>query len=151
MITLLLAVVLTGGWVRSLSNGDSFDFSLGGTATDDFVSVDSSLLWVKRYQPDSAEVPMTFPEWESHDFIPSSRFYHIFAIDAVKWNWQLFGFGSGEHQADAWAHGYRCRLWIIPYWSIIVPFTALSAFLLLSKPCPSNPGNTAEPIAPKSD
>ena len=35
----------------------------------------------------------------------------------------------------------------IPYWSIVIPMTALSAFLLLSKPRKSTPKETTEPIS----
>ena len=38
-------------------------------------------------------------------------------------------------------------MWIIPYWTIVIPLTALSAYLLLSKPRKSNQKKIVEPIS----
>ena len=43
------------------------------------------------------------------------------------------------------------ELLAIPYWSIVIPLTALSAFLLLSMPRQSTTTKTTDPIAPKLD
>ncbi|HEY0984455.1 hypothetical protein [Schlesneria sp.] len=40
------------------------------------------------------------------------------------------GFIYGRSQTD----GYDLRVWIVPYWSIVLPPTLLSAWLLIGKP-----------------
>jgi len=60
----------------------------------------------------------------------------------VEWqrDWGGFAFGAGRGK---WDH---LELVIIPYWSIVMPFTLLSAYLLLTKPCKSTQNKIAEPV-----
>jgi hypothetical protein len=143
-VTLVMACALMAEWDRSREIGDSLYLSFGGTANWILVSVDSSLLWVKREFPGSQETSMPFAHFESHDFLPPSRFYHVFNIDDVQWQWYLMGFGFGDLQETGWSHGYKHTLLMVPYWSIVLPVTLQSARLLLSKPKPK-----AKPVAPE--
>ena len=36
-------------------------------------------------------------------------------------------------------------VWKVPYWSVVIPLTLLSAFLLLTKPHQSTPKKCTEP------
>ena len=52
------------------------------------------------------------------------------------WEWR--GFASGEWSATF------VRLWTVPYWSIVMPLTLLSAYLLLSKTRVAKPKTIVE-------
>jgi hypothetical protein len=137
VLTLALACVLMAGWFRSRFNGNSIYFGFGGAKTTFLVSVDSSLLLVTCHEwPGSEPMQPKVPRLESHDYIPSSGFYHLFNINDndVEWKWRVIGLGAGEKPVDIWSHGRRYTFWIAPYWSIVIPVTLLPAWLLLSKP-----------------
>ena len=54
-----------------------------------------------------------------------------------KWSVLFFGFGAGSAFADP----VSAVLFMIPYWSLVLPLTILSAWLLLRKP-----GKSPEPV-----
>ncbi|WP_010586532.1 hypothetical protein [Schlesneria paludicola] len=96
VLTLVLACVLTAGWVRSPHIGDKIEFPLG---SGEFV--------VARSTPDGINLSGRRPLFDA-------RLVQVLAT------------------------GLPCTLlsnWMtIPYWSIVLPLTVLSAYLLLSKP-----------------
>ena len=61
------------------------------------------------------------------------------------WSIKVAGFMIGQSEYDP---NYECpkRFAVVPYWSIVVPLTFLSAFLLLTKPRKSSPMKITEPI-----
>lgn len=86
-----------------------------------------------------------------------STFYHASPVsdDDFSWNhtvewewrWQCSGFEFGNFiPMGVEIHEAIC---IIPYWSLILPLTVLSAWLLLAKPCQSIQNKTAESIPEK--
>lgn len=50
----------------------------------------------------------------------------------MNWSLRLAGFATGECSQDK-RFEFHYKTWRVPYWSIILPLTALSAWLLLSK------------------
>ncbi len=64
----------------------------------------------------------------------------------VEWRTDWIGFHFGAANATAGSIR-RVEFWIVPYWSIVIPLTLLSAYLLLSKPHKSTPKKITEPIA----
>jgi len=123
VVTLVLACVFMGGWVRSYSFTDQL-IPPGQTSTFHvWVSLRGRFAWMK-VQGQAARVAPSLPMFSSapgNSPCPIDREYS-------KWYWQFMGFGSGTGNA----HIYL--FWTIPYWSIVVPLTLLSAWLLLSKP-----------------
>jgi hypothetical protein len=57
----------------------------------------------------------------------------------VTWDWQSYGFRTGKSSNR---DGSSSTIRIIPYWSIVIPLTLLSAYLLLRKP--NHPESRAE-------
>lgn len=49
-------------------------------------------------------------------------------LGEVLFHWEWMGFAKGECST------MFVRLWTVPYWSIVIPLTLLSAYLLLIKP-----------------
>ena len=113
-VTLVMACVFAVGWVRSLTRRDTFDFG-----RVEIVSLESSLavaIWPRSN--------LRLPQWFTED----SR-----SIDSV------FGpHGCRSRGAGFWSSGIAdlqsTLIVVAPYWSIVIPLTLLSAYLLLSKP-----------------
>ena len=67
-------------------------------------------------------------------------------------HWQLCGFGYFlkrlyiAEKSGVLKPLYETESWTIPYWSITIPLTLLSAFLLLSKPQKSNQQKITDPV-----
>ena len=92
--------------------------------------------------------------WDTFSVVESGNFDYMrhyslplgdpSGFDKILWRrtWCGFDFGKSR-QTFSWGHNYEVveiwRWWSIPYWSIIIPLTLLSAYLLLSKPRPGKP------------
>lgn len=64
----------------------------------------------------------------------------------IDWRWQSSGFDFGTfHDADQ--PEYQVKFWTIPYWSIVIPLTLISLWLLLPKPRGPTPKMISESIA----
>jgi hypothetical protein len=120
--TLAMACMFSGGWVRSLYIMDTFAFShLPNELL--LVSGDGVVGW----QTISAtSIGSLFDGFRWHSQMPRS-IEDIFnrAESLNKWHWNGFGVMQLDNST---------RLGCIPYWSLVIPLTLLSAWLLLSKP-----------------
>lgn len=72
--------------------------------------------------------------------------FFVFKLkDEFQWEWA--GFRSGEYKSytvpPAPAHVEEIQIWIVPYWSIVMPLTLLSAWLVLSRPRTCRPNSAA--------
>ena len=140
VVTLVMACVLAAGWMRSLYCIDAVEFYSGWNTATSVVSVDRSICWA-RYNYNGH--PISLPTVESIE-IPPSPSTGIYSPARPYWGIKINGFrGPGRN-------GYRppvlevsvddgggvnfTRCAIVPYWSIVIPLTVLSACLLLSKP-----------------
>ncbi|MEI8021666.1 MAG: hypothetical protein WCH39_25880 [Schlesneria sp.] len=61
--------------------------------------------------------------------------------DGLRWHWKLCGFGVYD-----WANE-PVRAIEIPHWSVVIPLTALSAYLLLTKPRQSTQKKTDQLVS----
>ena len=133
VITLVMACVFAAGWVRSLFVFDVLSIDPGGSRGAGLYSLQSSLSFsrISRESPPEAETgeftPVASPLWQSE---PSSNIPPLFENDAFDWKWKFCGFGFGIAESPL---GQEV-LSVAPYWSIVIPLTLLSAYLLLSKP-----------------
>ena len=122
--TLLLACLLTCGWVRSFRLGD---FIL--SANWQLVSFHGRIFWERRPAPFEWKLAYaseddryvtdvyTDPEWEE------------------KWQWKRFGFAVGKTElnpagANAIGSSLQSTFYLIPYWALVVPLTVVSGLLL---------------------
>ena len=149
-VTLVLACAFCGGWVRS---GLKFDFvtvSMGGTEYR-IGSFDGALrlIWQAPLVREAASQTSPRFGWDSGELSSLG----IFATDEnnvrtrtrldvwkeydVEWRWDWGGFngGSATHQNT------RTTAYEFRYWSVTIPLTLLSAYLILWKPrkrsCPN--------------
>ena len=132
VLTLVMALILTRMWIRSASIGDELTFPIG-TQWDDCVASNNQCLVWGRYRPDFRPAHRPFPQWRT--------------IPPINWDdppnsdvrWRYLGFGIVDRNNE------RLSYLLIPYWSITIPLTLISAFLLLTKPHKSTTKKITEP------
>ena len=132
VVTLLMACAIGAAWVRSLSVIDGISFATGIEMTESVVSAGGFVSLQTKC--DRETVQTTF----ERNTIPLPDGFDGFNHPAMKWRWRCCGFGVGEIPAEVY-DGAMITMRVIPYWSIVIPLTALSASLLLSKSRPATP------------
>jgi len=144
VITLVLACVFALGWVRSLSVIDLVEFPIRMRVDGTLVSFGGDIVWAQENHPGDSGWKPGVPEWRSFD--RSSRIRPITPLDfETDWNLRFAGFQVGKHAVQGWQHP-RVFLCVAPYWSIVIPLTLLSAWLLISKPRKSTPKKIIETV-----
>ena len=150
VVTLLMACTLTLIWLRSDVIRDKIDLCPSFYWPQlpwygEIVSLQGSLGW-HRYEMESGNggigtnSPATFSSFKvKHYFACSPKIE-----DTLVWQWKWGGFGYGAGKTHL--RGMSAQVWIIPYWSIVIPLTLLSAYLLLSKPRNSTQKKITESI-----
>lgn len=148
VVTLVMTCILMVGWVRSIEKRESLHLTLW-QVQNIVISVDGKLVIAR------CPVNMNFGavEWISLPTtsvfgprngslrpVDASTLFNVFRGNFNKFEWrrQFFGFDCGVivRVSDS---ALRIRYIFAPYWSLVIPLTLLSAWLLLSKPRPSKP------------
>ena len=149
-VTLAVALVLTCGWVRSFFVADILLITFPRT----FYEFDSNRFGISFYQRTWID-PDIFLEWARFpqmqvQFHPGVRVprrvtgrlsvYGPLSSVPAGWRWEFWGFyfGKGPRPGKdgrfSRIHRNIVTQLIVPYWSVVLPLTALSAYLLLIKP-----------------
>ena len=133
LVTLLLAPFFTGGWIRSLTMTDFLflptgNESFGNDTTDAIWSANSSLVWGKFFQSIWTDQFHRSIEWGTYSPLGThglgvSPFFHD---SDTQWQWHFLGFGVAISRSSQ-----MNPIWVIPYWSIVLPLIAASILLLL--------------------
>jgi len=150
VVTLLMACVFAGGWLRSEMNDEVVNCAFWET-NHAIRSFDGKIQF-RRAAPHYGTI---FLSWDSikasHKIEPKQDWEDDEDDDWKNYNilWRTdlvygFHYGVGTHKKF---EARRLELWNIPYWSITITLTALSAFLLIKKPKTSTQKKTSEPIA----
>ena len=108
-VSLAMALVLMAGWIRSFTITDLYMVGDGW-----IVSSDGLIEWLNYsfdHDRDPIEPPTSGP--------PAEITVSVVADDVI-----VLGSPGAWHVAT----------WIVPYWSMVVPLTILSAYLILGKP-----------------
>ena len=117
VVTLVMACVFAATWIRSFNVADcaQWDFAV-------FCSGEGNLYVTV---PIPLKIEWAWPEWtvEKDADIES-------ALNEVKWRWRSIGFGY----AEVGFFDTNGLVILAPYWSLVIPLSLLSAWLLLSKP-----------------
>ena len=151
VLTLLLACMFAAGWARSLIVIDLINFPTGRETAIAFSSTGCSIniragydeevfnelewdtLLVEPWQPGTSMVPGEPDEADEPELVRRYK-YPIYPHDyePVDWTLRLLGFGVGVTPFE-FSDTFRQHYLMIPYWSVVIPLTLLSAFLLISK------------------
>lgn len=144
-VTLVMACVVTTLWVRSQARPEDAFLPFGSQTTLQFLSQESVLTvrtFVSPFRVGTADVgpdrlllfgvfpprgPSTGNVAFSADEINRRQLGTPYA-----WTFQRGGFGLARFQDDELS--LRVVIVTIPYWSIAIPLTLLSAYLILWKP-----------------
>ncbi|MBS0201956.1 MAG: hypothetical protein JSS49_03590 [Planctomycetes bacterium] len=125
--TLVMALAVMSGWIRSGSIRDQVIFPYADFETVSLISFDRSLLW-GRHHDERFKSTIKLPVCANSPL--GTTFVSFFDNESgVEWYWQWCGFGVGEVRHKTMRD--LLKFWIIPYWSIVSPLTLLSAYLIL--------------------
>jgi len=130
VVTLVMACVFVGGWVRSEFIIDL----LGITFPHDrhYVFSCRSCIWWKHDNHKASLRPLGWQASSWREFTPGDEFLTSRYLD------------TEEAFSNDYVSNLRDRVRCIPYSAIVIPLTLLSAFLLLSKPRVAKPKTIAE-------
>ena len=139
--TLVMACLFMAGWVSSLRKFHMVhvvQFPLGRQISQTIESTRGVIVFHQDVNPT----------------VTTFDFYSIRTEEAArflwecephgKWHWRICGVGDYD---DLLSNGKNRRVYVVPYPSIVFPLALVSAYLLLSKPRPSNSKKIAEPTA----
>ncbi len=134
VMTLVLACVAMAELIRCYSKHDSFILTYGNDSSIQLLSACRCLIFVKTHSNGSKQATHftweTFRWADNHFLTMSSQTQR--AVDCKRFC--LASFDSHFNNHDAFATCFA-----IPYWSIVIPLTLLSAYLLLARPRVAKP------------
>ena len=146
VVTLWMACVFMGGWIRGQSTVDELYFGKGkGIHSFSLFFGRNGITLTRRTTEESRT---SNPNWYCGPLEPRESFYIFQPGLVVEWRWHSCGFEAGEFH-DLEMPIWRMSWWNTPYWSLVIPLTLLSAWLLLSNSRSSNQNKTPESITEK--
>lgn len=131
VMTLVLACVFLGGWFRSRTTRDNF-FISHPSALHAFASAGGTVRWGRQtpgFQDDDLFDYSSRPVLDQEDHDSYWR-----AEEAMEWRYGFGDFDFGAGSSMITGQRYRMERWAVPYWSMAIPLTLPSTWLLLSKP-----------------
>jgi hypothetical protein len=132
VITLVLACMFAGGWKRGLAAKEVVRLCVADELTYFFVSNGSWLYWQGVRGKPELNTPKAIGD------IRVGPVYFSTDVDNGDYRYVLQAEQRSFYPEEK-RYGYRITSWAIPYWSIVLPLTAISTWLLLSKPRPVKP------------
>jgi hypothetical protein len=138
-LTLVLALVFMVGWVRSFYVSDVILFPTAN-AMNTWISDKHGLVWLAMGQTNE-EHEEQMKEFDV-PFVIAVAFPQSLDLRGWKLKSSFYGFEFFERHR----HELTDRVQIIPYWSLTIPLTVISFWLLLSKPNKSTQKKIAEPV-----
>jgi hypothetical protein len=136
-VTLLLAMVFLGIWVRTLIVTDQLEMMVGDSKHY-FTSTEGCFRWTCHHKRPKEASSLIW--YSIEDGSPGQPLDNEGAIKwHWRWNWCLFDVGSGQYR------GSRLLTWACPYW-IGIPLAGLSAALLILSPRNHSPVATARAL-----
>jgi hypothetical protein len=156
VMTLVMACVFMLEWVRGLSVIDVFRYRLTNRTTLSLYSIRHSILFEMECFDDDS--PRFYPPlWA---ILPDDL--NPLKIFPIEWSQRIlsFGFGRFRGKVDSLGHDSNYNLQSISYpffstycnvpcWSIVIPLTVISLWLLLTKPDKSIQKKIILPITEK--
>jgi hypothetical protein len=136
-VTLFIACVLTMGWVRSGSTEDRTTMILSQRFYL-FVSSRSSISW---WAMDNKGSPSSVVQMIGRSSATNSPRPALSHSDIIEVLTHLYAVGDGRDNP------LNVACWTVAYWSVVLPLTILSAYLLLSKPRVPAPKKISDPTS----
>lgn len=138
VVMLSLSCLLAIGWVRSLQVRDIVGI---GPVSETIICGASNrhMLLLVLLPIEHLQNGPTLPFWRTAEAKPTIR--DCFAVIKSEQCWLGFGYLITDSQPES---GHLATAFAVPYWSIVLPLTLLSAWLLLSKPRTRQPNPALE-------
>jgi hypothetical protein len=134
-ITLLLALALTGLWIRSRSTLDEFHLWKQQQTSVIVASEKACLVLGRLWNVSPSIVLGPYIEMDRERTISGGRIVHAADLEIEsRWGSDGLGLVKRFQQPPLSVKNIKLDLLIIPYWCVVWPLTLLSAWLLLSKP-----------------
>ncbi len=132
LVTLVMACVLMVMWMRSLAVNDLVLRRANGFVST-IRSVAGGVSWTTYTCPVHSAGDYA---WGSTaiETRPSHGWWQAKEECETIWEWQSLGFCFGAAMHAFYGHPERAVYWLVPYWSLVLPLTLLSAWLILGKP-----------------
>ena len=138
LVTLVMACAFAAGWVRSAFKSDTFCVPCGFNYYIQVTSSRRHLILATMTAADrEGKSPRLVPFWMPQSYDPDSW---IVFQNVLENGAETSVFGSNEVFSVV-RHEFGFNNWVVlyrmigfPYWSIVIPLTLLSAWLLLGKP-----------------
>ena len=129
VVTLILACVFMGGWVRALAIQDTLVIPIGNKLSVQFVSAYHRII-LGKHVTITGEPLRKRPLWT---FIPAEKKRWQLKIELMTCRVEFNSFLYGNNGT---VFNTGISSWYIesPYWIVVVPLTLVSLCLLLSKP-----------------
>lgn len=134
VVALGLACLFIAGRVRGQKSEDVIMFGSGKGKTIHTLAFSRDGI---KWQKDSSDHEYTWlTGWTSNSIEDTGRHDPTKGYSdpqEVEWRWVLCGIECGEFHDQIYPTN-RVSWWLVSYWSIVIPLTLVSAYLLLSKP-----------------
>ena len=147
VLTLVVALLFTLGWVRSTTIMDNIEIHIGDSTI--FVqSMDQSICWLTGFKDTQLTNRTRFPRWGTHKWRSVYDAFHPTSPPHPDFEWG----GCGFYVFRATNHlNQRITARVVPYWFLVLPLTALSTWLLLKRSHQSNQKKITGPIPAGED
>lgn len=150
VVALLVASVFASGWMRSRHYEDMMLIGVDGITSHQLVSDPKGICWQSVRELDRT-IPVSIG-FSDRVCISSQPYDHEYWISfpesdvgvITKQRWCGFEILRSRHESPSDPRS-ESSSWTIPYWSIVVPLTLLSAWLLLSRPRAKNTERAPKP------
>ena len=140
VVTLLTTCLIMGAWLRSDTWQDSLTIRLDERTEHRIVSSPLGVSWMKEHIIGMTFVTLrgekSWPRFECIQLSPPDRQFRPYYKRVGYKTCQVFdksGFIFGRTLLDELFFDIDSTFWVVPYWSIAIPLTLLSAYLLFSK------------------
>lgn len=133
-LALIVAIGLMGAWLSSQRICETVEIPAGGTLHR-IVSKDGTIQWCRYWSEGSDTALVSNMSWVSGpEFTPP--WILLASIGHDPNDSGRYGFSLSRYQGNS-PHGdgpVSLIVWMIPYWSVVIPLTFLAACLLLCEP-----------------
>lgn len=124
-----MALVLMGGWIRSRIIQDEFFFRENNGECYLIASGPYGIAWIRFTEVDSFGNRFSMPFYQSKKATDRTAIADFRGQRGqYRWEWGGIRFCKG------WQTLNPIEFWCLPYWSLTIPLTLVSAYLILWKP-----------------
>ena len=145
--TLALACLFMAGSERSRTTCDFISFfGSNRKALHDLSSTRMGLMYMRTEKDFTGQTKSITFATRAWKMAPGKDY-----LSGIEMNWRInsCGFRFGKSVRREPHTITNITAWIVPYWSIVIPLTLISVYLLLSKPRVPSPKKTSDPTPAK--